>query len=117
MSLNKEIIAALKPLNIPVWPDHYPGKQDTYITFFDYNESAALRSDDIKKRTGYYYQVDVWSKDGDTRDQLAIQVENLLTANGFTWRSGNSDYEPDTKVYHKVMRYYYAKNAQLLGGK
>lgn len=107
--MNELIMNALKPLNVPVYPNYYPGKAKTYITFFDYYSDPALNADDVKQRTSYYYQVDVWSETGSVRDQLAEQVEQALVNSGFIWRMGYGDYEPDEKVYHKAMRFYYAK--------
>ncbi|OCW71255.1 hypothetical protein BBP13_12035 [Limosilactobacillus reuteri] len=110
MSMNKLIMSTLKPLNHPVYPLHYPGESDTYITFFQYNESASLNADDEEKITGFYYQVDVWTKNPSVYESLSKQVKDSLEANGFVRRSANDLYEKETPVYHKAMRFYYAKN-------
>lgn len=107
--MNQIIMNALKPLNVPVYPNHYPGSAKTYITFFDYYSDPALNADDVKQRTAYYYQVDVWSETGSVRDQLAEQVEQALVNSGFIWRSAFGNYDVENNVYQKAMRFYYAK--------
>lgn len=103
MSINKEILSALKGIDVPVNFQHYNGKSQTYITFFTYLDKVELHSDDEELITGYYIQVDIWSKTDYTN--LVKEVhQSMLTANFIKQRYFDL-YEEDTKTYHKVMRF------------
>ncbi|MDF2788683.1 MAG: hypothetical protein K0S80_1781 [Neobacillus sp.] len=105
----KIVMDTLKPLGYPVYPLNYPGESSTYITFFQYSEGSALDADNEEKRTGYYIQVDIWTKDGSLYTSLVKQVKDALTNAGFKKRPGSGVdlYEPETKVYHRAFRFYY----------
>lgn len=105
MSLNSLIISTLKPTNVPVYPLDYPGSATTYITFFQYNEMGVLYLEDVEDKTQYSYQVDIWSQGNYT--SLVKRVFELMTAAGFRRNSGAEFYEKDTKMNHKVFRFYY----------
>ncbi|HBJ2609724.1 hypothetical protein FDA77_19185 [Clostridium botulinum] len=105
MSINKLIINTLKPLNIPVDFQTYEGKEETYITFFCYNEQGERFADDTEIITGFYMQVDIWSK-GNV-EKLKESVINLLKQVGFKRKNGQDMYESDTKIFHKVLRFFY----------
>jgi hypothetical protein len=107
VSINKIIMDALRPLKHPVYPVNYSGDSSTYITFFEYGEGSALDADNEEKRTGYYIQVDVWTKDGSLYTGLVDQVKKALIDAGFKRRSAVDLYENETKVYHKALRFYY----------
>ncbi len=100
MSINKLIIDALKPLNIPVNFQTYKGKEETYITFFCYNEQGECFADDTEIATGIYMQVDIWSKGN--AEQLKIDTAKLLKKVGFIKRPGVPDlYEPIQEYFIK----------------
>lgn len=106
MSVNKLIKDALSSL-APTSFQTYSGTATTYITFFLYDENAALIADDVEVNTRYYVQIDVWSK-GDYTN-LVEQVKNKLIELGFNRRSAIDLYEDDTKIYHKAMRFSYTQ--------
>ncbi|EJP6471359.1 hypothetical protein NHI66_000607 [Clostridium botulinum] len=106
MSINKLIIDTLKPLGIPARFQTYEGKEETYITFFCYNEQGERFADDAEIITGFYMQVDIWGKEN--IEQLKINTVKLLKKASFIKRPGAQDlYEPDTKIFHKVLRFFY----------
>ena len=105
MSINKLIIDTLKPLSVPVRFQTYEGKEETYITFFCYNEQGESFADDTEILTGFYMQVDIWSK-GNV-EKLKESVIDLLKQVGFKRKNGQDLYEPDTKIFHKVLRFFY----------
>ena len=109
MSINKIIRDALLPLGVPVMYQVYTGTEQTYITFFRYNERGAILADDFEQVTRHSVQVDVWGK-GDI-ESLAEQVKTKLQAAGFIRHSFFEDFEKDTKTYHKAYRFYYDKEA------
>lgn len=103
MIINKEIITALKNIDIPVSFQASKSEKYPYITFFTYLDRGALHSDDEEKVTGYFIQIDIWSKNDYT--DIAKEVhQSMLTANFIKQRYYDL-YEKDTKVYHKVMRF------------
>lgn len=104
MSINKEVISALKDLNIPVSFQTYSGKEETYITFFTYLDKPELYSDDKEAATGFYIQIDIWSKSDYT--EIAKEVHQSMLTEGFTKLNFYDLYEEDTKTYHKVMRFF-----------
>lgn len=104
--INELIINTLKHLDVPVAFRNYSGKASTYITFFCYNEQGETWAENQEKATGYYVQVDLWSKvDYST---LAGQIQTATEEAGFK-RSTAQDmpYEPDTALFHKAMRFSY----------
>jgi len=103
MSLNKDILQALSPLEIPVAFQTYSGKADTYITFFSYLEKAELHADDEEETSGQYIQIDLWSKKDYTN--LVKQVHKQMKEAGFIKLNFYDLYEKDLGVYRKVMRY------------
>jgi len=105
MNINQLVINALKNINVPVSFQTYSGTADTYITFFCYLETGELYSDDIQQGTGYYVQVDVWSKGN--YSSVVEQVKLAMKQAGFSFLSAYDLYEEDVKVYHKVLRFYY----------
>ena len=102
--INKLVAEALKPLKVPVSFQKYSGKESTYITFFNYLEQGEQYADNQEKATGYYIQVDVWGKNDYT--EVVEKVENYMKASGFTRTSAADLFEEDTKIYHKVMRFF-----------
>jgi hypothetical protein len=110
MSLNKLIIDTLKPTGVPVLFQTYSGTAPTYITFFEYNQFGALHADDEEQETAHFIQVDVWSKGDYTA--IVQQAKDLMTAAGFSRSTENELYEPDTKIYHKVLRFSYVEERE-----
>lgn len=106
MNLNNLIISTLAPTGVKVSFQTYTGSDTTYITFFEYNQQGALFADDVEQNTRYSVQVDVWSK-GNYKN-IVEQVRELMTNVGFIRNSEAELYEDDTKIFHKVFRFYYA---------
>lgn len=103
MSINRDVIKALEDIKVPVSFQTYSGDADTYITFFTYLDKAELHSDDKETVTGYYVQIDIWSRADYTN--LAKEVhQSMLTAN-FTKINFYDLYEEDLNIYHKAMRF------------
>lgn len=103
--INSLITEALKPLKVPVSFQKYNGKESTYITFFNYLEQGEQYADNEEKATGYYIQIDVWSKSDYTI--LVENLKNAMEAAGFIRTSAVDLFESDTKIYHKAMRFFY----------
>lgn len=102
---NKLIIDTLKTLNIPVSFQRYSGSAETYITFHVYLTQGEEFSDDEEESTGYYIQVDIFSKTDYT--QLVVNVKNMLQSVGFKRQNEIDLYEKDTGLYHKGIRFFY----------
>lgn len=104
--INKLILEALKPLNVPISFQKYNGKESTYITFFNYLEQGEQYADNEEKVTGYYIQIDLWSKSDYT--ELAKNITDTMKAVGFIRTSAADLFESDTRIYHKAIRFFYS---------
>lgn len=104
MSINQEVISALIDIKVPVKFQTYTGKSDTYITFFTYLDQPEQHADDEETATGYYIQIDIWSKSDYT--EIVKEVHQHMTGAHFTKLNFYDLYESDTKTYHKVMRFF-----------
>lgn len=102
--INNLIVEALKSLKIPVSFQKYNGKESTYITFFSYLEQGEQYADNEEKATGFYIQIDVWSKNDYT--ELIEKVKTAMKAAGFIRTSAADLFEEDTKIYHKAIRFF-----------
>jgi hypothetical protein len=105
LNINKFIKDTLKPLGAPVEFQKYSGDQSTYITFFCYNELGEVYAENKEVITGYYLQVDLWSK-GDYME-LADNIKTAMENAGFRRTSSIDLYEKDTEIYHKAIRFNY----------
>ena len=103
--INQLIISALAPLGVPVSNLKYSGTATTYITFFCYNEQGEAWAENKEIATGFYMQVDVWSKGDFTA--IVEQVKTLLESAGLARKYATEMYENDTQIYHKAMRFVY----------
>lgn len=103
--INKLIIDALEPLQVPVSFQKYSGPENAYITFHEYFQSGEEYEEDAEAFTGHYLQVDIWS----TSDYTALvdNVKTLLTGAGFKRLDEMDLYEKDTGLYHKGIRFFY----------
>jgi len=105
--MNKLIVDTLKPLNVPIAFQKYSGTASTYITFFIYNEQGEAWADDAEIQTGYYVQVDVWSK-----SDYTTVVNDVITAmqnEGFIRTYASDLYESAANIYHKAIRFNYMR--------
>lgn len=101
--INQLVLKALEGIDVPVQFQHYSGTADPYITFFTYLDRPEQSADDAEIITGYYVQVDIWSK----RDYtvLAQTVHQKMLSAGFIKKAYYDLYEQDLKIYHKAMRF------------
>ena len=104
MSINQEVLQALKDIGVPVRFQTYTGTADTYITFFTYLDKPEQHADDEEVITGHYVQVDVWSKGDYT--ELVKTVHQKMLAAGFSKLSFYDLYEEELKIHHKAMRFF-----------
>jgi len=99
------IANTLASLGVPVSWQKYSGTATTYITFLVYNKQGEAWAENVEIATGYYLQVDIWSK-GDY-SSIEAQVEVAMIAAGFIRTTAQDLYESDTQIYHKAMRFSY----------
>lgn len=108
LNLNKLVIEALENLCYPVEYGWYDKEiNDTHITFFQYNEVPVEHSDDEEEIIAHYVQVDLWSKEN--TEQLKKDVKAALKESDFIYQDSNDQFETDTGIYHKAMRFYIAE--------
>jgi len=75
----------------------------SYITFFEVSNSEAESADDEEYADEVEIQVDIWSK-GDTI-KIAKEVQRIMRKLGFFHLSMPDQYEEDTKIFHKIIRF------------
>lgn len=103
--MNALIIETLKPTGVPVSFQVNKGDDDTYITFFEYNQMGALFAEDEEEETRHSIQVDIWS--ATNYSELVKEVRELMKVAGFIRNSEAEFYEDETETFHKVFRFYY----------
>lgn len=103
--MNKKILEALKDLGVPVlygWYDESLNK--THITFFTFSEIPEDYSDDDYENLESYIQIDIWSREN--VESLKRQVKKAMKNKDFRYTDGRDQFETDTKLYHKALRFY-----------
>lgn len=106
--MNKYILETLKDVGAPVDFEEYTGDEKTYIRFF-YLPQDQFSANDDERYTIYYVQVDVFSP-GNLID-LSSQVKKAMKDSGFRKNYEVDQYEDDTKLFHKVLRFYIIREA------
>ena len=111
MNINRLILDTLGEVGVPVAYRTYAGSEPTYIRFFEYDQGAGLESDDDEQYTAHHIQLDVFSP-GNYLD-LVKQVKRLMKQAKFKKYFETELFEEDTKLYHKVLRFYFiSKNEE-----
>jgi len=101
--INKLIASSLASLHVPVAYLRYHGKEVPYITYFCYNEQGESWAENEEIATGYYVQIDVWSKTD--YSNLVSQVESAMKDAGFTRTTAQDLPEYETELFHKAIRF------------
>lgn len=77
--------------------------KETHITYLTLLEVPEVESDDEIEILAYHIQIDIWSKDDDIK--LKRKVRSALKKADFIFTENKDDFETDTKLYHKAMRF------------
>lgn len=80
------------------------------LTFTIIDESGEVFADDKEIETSHSCQVDVWSKGDYT--QLSKDVKEKMLEIGYGRYAEYDDYEKDTNVYHKILRFTTIKESE-----
>lgn len=104
--INKEIFDALESLEIDVAFEDYDGSDDTYIRFF-FLPPVPFDTDDDEHYTTHYVQLDLFTKWN--YGQLTKQIKQKMKQAGFKRNFEDQRYEKETKLYHKILRFYIIK--------
>lgn len=78
---------------------------DTHITFCELSDRSNNISDDEEEDIIHILQIDIWSKKDEWK--LKKEVKKLMLNNDFGYIGGQNFFEPDTKIYHKSLRFSY----------
>lgn len=84
MTVNEQLIAALKPVGLALAPNVYTGEADRYITF-NYNELPANFADDTPMWYRALIQVHLFMPLGVNSIPYRRKIIGQLSAGGFTW--------------------------------
>src|SRR5690625_2649018 len=112
--MNKLMFDALKTLDADVAFEEYRGKEPQYVRFF-YLPQDQFSSNDDEQYTTHFVQIDIFSPGQisgyPSLKELRNDVVSLMKQAGFRKNYENDKYETDTKLYHKVLRFYIIKEA------
>ena len=104
--MNQLIINALKTLNIPISFAKYTGTDTTYLIFKVILEQGEKFSNDEEESTGYYIQLNLFSKSD--YSSLVSQIKMLMKSANFKRLSDyDADFEADTGYFNHVFRFFY----------
>lgn len=110
--MNKYILDTLKDIDAPVAFEQYIGEEPQYVRFF-YLPQGQFDSDDDEQYTVHYVQVDIFSPGilpgKPSLKELTSEVKERMKQAGFKKNYENDRFEDDTKLYHKVLRFYIIK--------
>ena len=109
MSLSSLILLTLANVGAPVAYYHYTGDESTYVRFFPMPQTH-FSADDDETYTTHYIQVDIFSPGYYLN--LVKETKKLLKQAGFRKNFEDELYEKDTKLYHKVLRFYYITKSE-----
>jgi len=98
------LLPVCTPLGITPMFANFTGTTFPNITFFLYDEQGEAWAGNVEIETGFYVQVDIWSKNPDY-DSLIDTVRTAMLSSGFLGGHGPDMYENDTKIYHKPLRF------------
>jgi len=110
MTLNARIESTLASIGCPVAFQTFPESVFTTfprISYFCINEQVVYSADDAPAAVEYAVQVDVWHNTDYA--SLVSQVQAAMSAAGFGRGSGGDIYDPDSRIYHKPLRFYYTE--------
>jgi len=109
------IESALTSTSVPLAFQHYSGTATQYITYFCYNEQGEEWAENKEISTGFYLQIDVWSKARDY-EGLVTTVKTALKTAGFEGCTAQDLKELDTSgsvtMYHKAIRVNYITDTE-----
>ncbi|OAA94085.1 MULTISPECIES: hypothetical protein [Clostridium] len=102
-----DIESILKSIGAPIKHLFYTGREDPYITYQFYNEYGKVFAEDKEVVTAYSVQINIFTK-GKLED-LYKQVLDLMIVAGWCRTYATEDYETDTKLNHKIIRFKYTE--------
>jgi hypothetical protein len=107
--MNKFVKSILDPIGVPVANKTYLGSEQTYIIFNIWS-IPGLHADDMEIQTDYTVQIDIFSPGNLTN--LAKQAKNRMIAAGFMRSYENEEYVEEAKLFRKIFRFKYSKEAE-----
>lgn len=76
------------------------------VSFFNVSEKGAFYADNEESVQSGYVQVDVWAAEGAQCGFLALNVNEIMTGDGWTRQMSADIPEDNEKIYHKTMRFH-----------
>lgn len=76
------------------------------VSYYNITEHGAFYSDNTEDVQLGYIQADVWAKEPAECGNLAIKVNDAMTAEGWEREMSADVPEKDGKIYHKTMRFH-----------
>ncbi|AYV67086.1 hypothetical protein C2I06_09465 [Niallia circulans] len=110
MNLNQLILNTLNDVDSPVEYMTYSGTERTYITFFEYDQDVGLEADDEEQNSVHYIQIDVFSPGNFL--SIVKNVKWKMKQARFKKNFETEMYENETKLYHKMLRFYFISETE-----
>lgn len=107
--MNTFIKNILDPIGIPVAYITYTGSANPHIIFNVWN-TPGLHADDEEIQTNHTVQIDIFSTGSLTN--LTKDVKTRMNAAGFMKILEESEYVEETKLFRKIIRFSYSKEAE-----
>lgn len=104
--MNEKIFDVLSGLGIDIAFEDYEGDDDTYIRFFHLPQ-VDFQAEDGETYATHYVQIDLFTKWDYTH--LSKQIIELMIQARFKKNFEDQTYETDTKLFHKILRFYIIK--------
>ncbi|GAK09001.1 hypothetical protein [Geomicrobium sp. JCM 19038] len=87
-----------------------PGEEfNQYVVWHQINRRGETYADGEELNRFHSFQFDAYTSNANELDELANQVIALLKDAEFIWNFDHEVYDDDTKMYRKIMRFYYYK--------
>lgn len=95
---------ALDPVEVfYFYPSHKAALPN--VSYYEAENRTQGQADTIEYLTELAYVVDVWGRDPDQNTQIALTIDQAMSAAGFRRAFAYDLFEPDTGIYHTTMRY------------
>lgn len=74
------------------------------ISFYDININGSFSTDNEKDMMKGYVNIDIWTKEPSKGGKIAIEVTELMEADGW-WCELNRSVDKTDGIYHRTMRF------------
>lgn len=85
------------------YPEHF--SRLPVISYYNLSEKGAFYADNNESIQEGYVQIDIWSRSPKECYDISIEVNNVLTSDGWTREMSMDVPRGNDKLYHRTMRF------------